>query len=134
MFFPVTDKETGTAETNPAAVEEERLKNVRMKGMVTADPDVVAAMDRDIRPYSIDKVFNNDGSVAKGIWWAMDESSMREMMNAAVEKAAELCGDIRDGHVEAEPRGSGDDTACRYCDYRTVCHARRGDERPRDNE
>ena len=134
MFFPVTDKETGTAETNPAAVEEERLKNVRMKGMVTADPDVVAAMDRDIRPYSIDKVFNNDGSVAKNIWWAMDEAAMHGMMNAAVEKAAELCGDIRDGHVEAEPRGSGDDTACRYCDYRTVCHARRGDERPRDNE
>ncbi len=102
--------------------------------MVTADPDVVAAMDRDIRPYSIDKVFNNDGSVAKGIWWAMDEAAMQGMMNAAVEKAAELCGDIRDGRIEAEPRGSGDDTACRYCDYRTVCHARKGDERPRDNE
>ena len=58
---------------------------------------------------------------------------VRDRMNAAVEKAAELCGDIRDGHVEAAPRGTAEDAACRYCDYRTVCHARRGDERPRDN-
>ena len=132
MFFPVTDKEISPRETDPAAVEEERMKNVRMKGLVTADPDVITAMDRDIRPYSVDKVFNNDGSVAKGLWWAMDESALKNQMNAAVEKAAELCGEIRDGHVEAAPRGSGDDTACRYCDYRTICHARRGDERPRD--
>ena len=132
MFFPVTDKEISPRETDPATVEEERMKNVRMKGLVTADPDVITAMDRDIRPYSVDKVFNNDGSVAKGLWWAMDESALKNQMNAAVEKAAELCGEIRDGHVEAAPRGSGDDTACRYCDYRTICHARRGDERPRD--
>ena len=59
---------------------------------------------------------------------------MQETMNAAVEKAAELCGEIRNGHVAAEPRGRGDDTACRYCDYRTVCHSRKGDERPRDND
>ena len=133
MFFPVTDKETNTMEADPAAVDEERVKNVRMKGLVTADPDVVAAMDREIKPYSVDKVFNADGSVGKNNWWAMDEAAMMRQMNAAVEKAAELCGDIRDGHVEAAPRGTAEDAACRYCDYRTVCHARRGDERPRDN-
>ena len=133
MFFPVTDKETNTMEADPAAVDEERVKSVRMKGLVTADPDVVAAMDRDIRPYSVDKVFNADGSVGKNNWWAMDEAAMMRQMNAAMEKAAELCGDIRDGHVEAAPRGTAEDAACRYCDYRTVCHARRGDERPRDN-
>ena len=59
-------------------------------------------------------------------------NSPEDIKGFSIGQLRQLCGEIRDGHVEAAPRGSGDDTACRYCDYRTICHARRGDERPRD--
>ena len=134
MYFPVEDREVDTKQDDPDLIEADRLKTARMKGLVTAREDVLRAMDRDVSPYSVDKVFNADGSVVKNLWWALDESAMTEQMNAAVKKAAELCGDIRDGHVEAAPRGTAEDAACRYCDYRTICHTRRGDERPRDSE
>ena len=103
-----------------------------MKGVVTAEADVIRAMDRDRSPYSVDQVFNKDGSVSKKATWAVEESVMHDLMDAAEEKAAELCDSIRRGNVEAAPRGDGKETVCAWCDYRTVCHARREDERTRD--
>ena len=131
LFFPVQDREIETEETDPEAIEEARLKKLRMKGMVTAERDVVRAMDRDRSPYSVDAVFNRDGSVRKGADWAVDERGMTALMDAAAEKAAELCDEIRGGYAAAAPRGKGDDLVCAYCEYRTICHFRKGDERPR---
>ena len=103
-----------------------------MRGLVTAERDVVRAMDRDRSPFSVGQVFNKDGSVSKQANWALDEGTLRGLMDAAEEKAAELCGGIREGRVEAAPRGDGKQSVCAYCDYRTVCHTRPEDERLRD--
>ncbi len=132
MFFPVQDKEINTDETDPEKLEDTRLSKVRMKGLVAAERDVVRAMDRDIAPFSVDQVFNKDGSVSKKADWAVDEETLQGLMNAAEEKAAELCDEIRAGRVEAAPRGDEKQSACTYCDYRTVCHARPEDTRQRN--
>ena len=131
LFFPVQDPEISRATDDPGELEDERVKAVRMKGLVTADRDVLRAMDRDIAPYSVDSVFNKDGSVGKGAKFAVGEDEMQGLMDAAERKAAELCGEIREGRAEAAPRGEGEDTPCRYCGYRTICHARPEDARPR---
>ena len=133
MYFPVTDPEVSTAADDPEQIEADRLNTVRMKGLVTAREDVVRAMDRDISPFSVDKVFNKDGSVSKSVSWAMDEETIRGLMDAAAEKAGELCGRMRDGEIEASP---GEDTAgsvCRYCDYRAICRAGAEKGRKRDD-
>ncbi len=72
MYFPIQDQEINTNETDPEAVSEKRLKDLRMKGLVTAEEDVIRAMDRDLRPFSVDLVFNKDGSVRKSADCAMD--------------------------------------------------------------
>ena len=133
LYFPVRDREIDTQETDPEAIEEVRLSHVRMKGLVTAEADVVRAMDRDRSPFSVDQVFNKDGSVSKRVTWALDEGTMQGLMDAAEEKAAELCDGIRSGRVEAAPRGEGSESVCAWCDYRTVCHARTEDARPRNS-
>ncbi|MCR5296203.1 MAG: PD-(D/E)XK nuclease family protein [Clostridiales bacterium] len=133
LFFPVQDPEIGPETDDEGVLEAERIKEVRMKGLVTAEESVIRAMDRDRQPFSVDAVFRQDGTVsAKAANFAVDEGTMNALMDAAAEKAAELCGEIREGLIGAAPRGEGDDTACRYCDYRTVCHARREDARPRN--
>ena len=43
MYFPVEDKEVAVENDDPAAIESDRMKNVRMKGIVTADEDIVRA-------------------------------------------------------------------------------------------
>ena len=123
MYFPVVDKEVDTAVDDPEEIESDRLSTMRMKGLVTAREDVVRAMDRDITPYSVDKVFNKDGSVAKSASWAVEEETLRALMNAAVEKAGELCGRMRDGEIEALPGEDSIGSVCRYCEYRAICRA-----------
>ena len=135
MFFPIRDTEVAVTDESPEAVEAERLKQVRMKGVVNAREDVIRAMDRDIRPYSMDEVFSKDGSVRKGAQWAVEEEVLQGLMDAAERKAAEICGEIREGRIPPEPRGSTDeDVPCRYCSYRTLCRVRREFRRPRKEE
>lgn len=122
MYFPVVDKEVDTAVDDPEKIEEDRLSTTRMKGMVTAREDVIRAMDRDFRPYSVDKVFNKDGSVGKSAAsWAVEEDELRRLMDEAVEKAGELCGQMRDGVIKASPGEDAGGSVCRYCEYRAIC-------------
>ena len=134
MYFPVQDREVSTADDDPARIEEDRIKAVRMKGLVTAREDVVRAMDRDIAPFSVDKVFNKDGSVGKGTPWAMEEETLRGLMNAAVEKAGELCGRMRQGEIEPSPGEDSTGSVCRYCDYAAICRAGAKKGRARDTD
>ena len=121
LFFPVTDQEVETGSDDPEKIEADRLGTSRMKGIVTAREDVLRAMDRDISPFSLDKVLNKDGSVSKSAPWAMDEAKIRALMDAAAEKAGELCGRMRAGEIEASPGEDRGGSVCRYCEYSAVC-------------
>ena len=132
MYFPVEDREVDTKEDNPDQIEADRLKAARMKGLVTAREDVIRAMDRDVFPYSVDKIFNKDGTVSKSASWAMEEETLRGLMEAAVEKAGELCSRMRDGEIEASPGEDATGSVCRYCDYGAICRAGNKSGRPRE--
>ena len=106
-----------------------------MKGLVNAREDIVRAMDRDLQPYSVDGVFNKDGSIRKNADWAVEEDVLRALMAAAEEKAAEICGGIRAGRIDVKPRGkSEEDAPCRFCSYRTLCRRSRDSLTPRKEE
>ena len=92
-----------------------------MKGLVTAEEDLIRAMDRDVHPFSVDKVFNKDGTVSKSASWAVEEKTLSGLMDAAVEKAGELCGRMRDGDIAAMPGEDSIGPVCRYCDYKAIC-------------
>ena len=134
LYFPVTDREVDTPYDDPEKIEQDRLSAVRMKGLVAAREDVLRAMDRDISPYSVDKVFNKDGTVSKSATWALDEETLRGLMDAAVEKAGELCDRMRAGEIEASPGEDSVGSVCRYCEYRSICRAGAGNGRKRDEE
>lgn len=133
VFFPIQDPEIPAEDETPAVLEADRLKKMRMKGIVNAREDVIHAMDRDIRPCSVDDVFNKDGSVKKNAGWAVEEDVLQGLMEAAEQKAAEICSDIRSGRIEPLPRGKGEeDSPCRYCDYRTLCRRNGEAVQPRE--
>ncbi len=121
MFFPIEDKEVSTDEDNPEKIENDRISEVRMKGLVTAEEDLIRAMDRDVHPFSVDKVFNKDGTISKSASWAVEEKTLSGLMDAAVEKAGELCGRMRDGDIAAMPGEDSLGPVCRYCDYKAIC-------------
>ena len=121
MFFPIEDKEVDTPADDPDKIESDRISEVRMKGLVTADEDVIRAMDRDVQPFSVDKVFNKDGTITKSASWAVEEKTLSGLMDAAVEKAGDLCGRMRDGDIAAMPGEDSAGPVCRYCEYSAIC-------------
>lgn len=131
LYFPVTDREVETGEDDPEKIDRDRMAAVRMKGLVTGREEIIRAMDR-VSPFSLDKVFKADGSVQARAGWVVEEETMRGLTEAAVEKAAELCGRMRDGEIAAAPREDRNGSVCRYCEYHAVCRAGKDRALPRD--
>ena len=128
LYFPVQDREVDSPDER--AAEEQRLKNLQLRGVVLAEEDVLHAMDRDQSPFSLPKVFNQDGSVSKTASWALPAETLTHLMDAAAKKASELCTRIRSGEVSVSPSVSDSESACTFCDFRSACPVRKQDERP----
>ena len=63
----------------------------------------------------------------------MEEETLRGLMDAAVEKAGELCGRMRGGKIEASPAADAAGSVCRYCGYHAICRAGTQKGRERDD-
>ena len=129
LYFPVQDPEI-SAET-PEEAEEKRLGEVRMRGVVNREESVLRAMDRDVSPFSIQKVFNQDGSLARSARWALETKELLDLAVAAEKRAASLCEEIRSGAVPVSPSVENDRmSACTFCEFSSICPKRREDGRP----
>ena len=79
---------------------------------ITVQNGVLTVPDYPIIPFII-----GDGT-GPDIWRAASR-----VLDAAVEKAGELCGRMRGGEVEASPYEDSAGSVCRYGDYSAVCRA-----------
>ena len=120
FYFTVKDPMVSAEEDIKAAAEQLIARSLRLKGVVLADTEVVDAMDAEEKQYSIDKVFNQDGTVAKAAS-ALDLTEMRALLAHARNTAAQLTDRIRRGEIAVSPAQIGQWTACDYCDYAAVC-------------
>ena len=128
LYFPIRDQEVEA--DSPKSAEAQRLKNVQFKGVALADENVLRAMDRDISPFSLPKVFNQDGSISKTASWALSPEILDQLMAAAAAKAAELCVRIRAGEIPISPSVSETRSPCSFCEFKEICPRRKADERP----
>ncbi len=127
MYFPIQDGDVNAG--TPEEAERKRIAEIRLRGVVMAEEKVIRAMDREISPFSIGKVFNQDGSVSKNAPWALESEVLTGLMDAAVSRAEDLCDRIRSGVTSAAPSVEKEGfSACTWCEYLPVCKKRREDE------
>ena len=121
FYFTVQDPLVQSEEDIREKAEELIAKELRLRGVVLAEAEVVDAMDTDIPGFSIGKVFNKDGTVGKNASaYALEE--MRALLDHAKKTAADLADAIRDGQIAVSPASIGEKwSACTWCDYRAVC-------------
>ena len=118
LYFRITDPEN----MDEDSTEDERISTAQMKGVTVDDPDVLNAMDRDQKGFSIGKALNDDGkSINKRKTWVVSPDVLEGLMNAAEKKAASLCTEIRSGRIPVSPIGKEETLPCRYCSYRGIC-------------
>lgn len=121
MYFPIMDPTVDIPSDDPEKAETERMKNNRFSGVAVNEPDVLKAMDKSKNMLSVGKVLNADGSISKGAKWVVTPETLDGLMDAAVQKAEELCANMRGGDIRIAPLGKEELLPCRYCEYRSVC-------------
>ena len=120
FYFPVSDPMCDSVQDLKAAAEAAIAKELRLKGVVLADAEVISAMDAEEPGFSVEKVFNADGTVSRNAT-AVDREEMGALLRHAQKLAAELAGQIRGGRIAAQPAALGEWNACLYCEYKGVC-------------
>ncbi|OUS77532.1 helicase-exonuclease AddAB subunit AddB [Paenibacillus sp. MY03] len=99
------------------------LKRYKMKGLLTADAEVVRLMDGDLEqgysevlPVALKKdgSFYSSSSVVTNEQWSALRRSVRRTITG-------IGHSIQQGNVSIEPYRLGDKTPCQFCDYKPVC-------------
>lgn len=94
------------------------MKELKMNGLVQADPDLVQRMDSSLT--SIPVAFNKDGSFRKNSSVANREQ-FAVLGKYVKTKINKLRTSILEGEAQVEPYELGKKNACTYCPYETVC-------------
>lgn len=101
-------------------IEKERVKNLKRKGLILDDSDVIEAMEHGTSPKYIPVKFNKDGDAVG------DSLASLEKLGVLSEHIDMLLGkmgsDLRQGEISADPYFKDAlDNACLYCDYFEAC-------------
>ncbi|MFZ5975035.1 MAG: PD-(D/E)XK nuclease family protein [Bacillota bacterium] len=99
-------------------------KELRMKGKLDANVDVLASMDHTLLPGEsaafIPAKRNRDGALSKSSD-ALDAGGMRRLIRHAVDVAARIIGELHAGVIGPRPVQQGNEKQCSRCEYRAVC-------------
>ena len=100
------------------AVSAGLMKELKMNGLVQADPELVYRMDSSLG--SIPVAFNKDGSFRKNSSVA-DRTQFAVLGRYVRTKIEKIRSSILEGDAEVSPYELGKKNACTYCPYMTVC-------------
>ena len=119
LYFAVKDPVIDAGILNEDQIERERVKLLRMSGLVVNDPrmiELTAARPDEAIPIR----FTNAGTPQRADWLVSSEE-LDLLMERARELICEIASDIRRGVTDITPSISESRSACDYCDYRGIC-------------
>lgn len=100
-------------------IDKAKAKEMKMKGLMLADPDVVRGIDASLE--SLPARIKNDGSFYQDS--SVAESADFALLRRFVQKKAEgIKQKIENGCILIDPYQRQEQNGCRYCPYQGVCH------------
>ena len=123
FYFNVADPVTGVSRPpQPGEIETLTEKNLKMRGLVLAEPDVIRLMDKQVNGLSnlVPAGLKKDG----GLYSSPSMVTMKQLADLRdfLRKLAAAAGErILGGSAEIKPYRYKSQTACAYCEYKPVC-------------
>lgn len=105
-------------EADMESVAPQLLKELKMNGLLAADPELIRKMDSTL--ISLPVSFNKDGSFRRGSSVATREQ-FRLLSRFVKKKISDIQNGILSGDVEVSPYELGKKNACTYCPYQGTC-------------
>ena len=117
LYMPVVD--SYDYDTSDEALEKERLKKYKMKGLLLDNEDVIRAMEKGGQGTFIPVRFKKDGSMStKSVVGAED---FFEIKNTIQKNLSSMVLKLQNGKIAPMPTEAKGYTVCKYCRYATVC-------------
>ncbi len=116
LYHPLSDLIVDRKAGDKAQTE--RLKSMKMDGIVLDDASVVQAMERDNGKLFIPAEIAKDGKPKGSV---ITEAQFALLRDVVEQLLVNMANDLLDGDIAALPIKRGEYTPCTYCDYRAVC-------------
>ena len=101
-------------------VEKLRAKELKRKGLLLHDAEVLQAMEPGDNPRRTDYALKKDGTMTGDL---ADREQLKLLRNFLRKLLGELVDDIASGNIQPNPYTRGTShSACTYCPYGAVCH------------
>ena len=127
LYFPARyDVETAKGPLSPQEAEKQRRTNLRRKGLLLDDEEILQAMEPGEEPIFlpyrvVKKTGARSGSLA-------DRDQLRLLEDHVRQTLGTLADRVWAGDIAPDPYWRGDDhNACRFCPYREVCRVDSGE-------
>lgn len=123
LYHPLSDLVVDRGQ-DPA----ERLKQMRMSGILLDDPSVVLAMEKEGGNLFVPAKLNKEGQPVGNVVTLHQFDLLRKTVEALL---VGMANSLAEGDIAALPLQKGNTLPCTYCDYRAVC-ARDGENPVRE--
>ncbi|HZK02120.1 MAG TPA: PD-(D/E)XK nuclease family protein [Anaerovoracaceae bacterium] len=129
FYFEISDSmidaEGFDEKTLKEKLESELRKQYKLDGVVLDEHTVVNDIAGDFNGYSdilpIRK--NKDGKISgTSAGRVLTEEEFSEFQKSMNQIIISLCESLADGVISIKPKKNKDETACRYCDYKSICN------------
>ena len=127
FYFEIAEPQIDVTEATEAdyteKVSAERRKKFRLDGVVLDDQSIIESIAGEFSGYSdiLPVKKTKEGYVGTTEKKLLTEQDFSELLDAVNRKVNELCGELSEGSIEIKPKKVKDETACRFCLYKSVC-------------
>jgi ATP-dependent helicase/nuclease subunit B len=128
FYFEIAEPQIDVTEIPEAdyteKVRAERKKSFKLDGVVLDDESIIESIAgefsgySDILPVRRTREGLYAGTTEKKL---LKEEDFSELLDAVNGKVKELCGELSEGSVDIRPKKVKDETACKFCLYKSIC-------------
>jgi len=129
FYFEIAEPQidvTDLPETDYAEkIKAERKKSFKLDGVVLDNQSIIESIAgefsgySDILPVRKTKDGLYAGTTEKKL---LKEEDFSELLDAVNNKVKELCGELSEGSIEIKPKKVKEETACKFCKYKSICY------------
>lgn len=112
----------GSPDMSDDDIKDALMKDMKMKGILSSDMDVVNGMDGNIKGSSliIPAAVNNDGSLRKNSS-AITYEQFDYLRKYVKDTISDICEEILEGNISIRPCREGEKIPCEYCAFSEIC-------------
>lgn len=124
LYFKLDDPIVkNTVDMSDKEIEKSIIKNLKMKGLILNDPNVIKDMDNIISGASdiIPVMLKKDGEVSEGRSCVATKEEFETLRKYVRYTIIEICEEMLEGNIDIKPYKKKDGSSCDYCIYSSIC-------------